>query len=365
MAPLPPKPHSKNRIEQQQLPHIYARHSPLSVSVVFFILAVAAIPIGVLVIVSGDLTTRLDFRYDHINSYKFAMGAAGEFAVNFPFNGTMYSSGVKTRLMFSLHQSLTAPVYMQYRLSPFFQNYRYFTASVDYSQLSGRASAISKLCAPFRFPGEATGDSVSGYYNPCGAYPWAMFNDSISLYRTDGTLICDGSAFTANGTSLAANNKCVKSGIARPSDVKERYNPPREIPGNGPMWSAGGNKSATDPYLREGYYYKEPGHKIPLSIDEDLIVWLDPAFTSDVTKNYRILNVDLPAGDYYFEITEQYPTAPYASHKFVQLATRSWIGGRSHVLGSLLIIMGGTAFIMAVTLLSVKYLIMPVYTEDI
>nr|AHM92899.1 miltefosine transporter beta subunit [Leishmania amazonensis] len=363
MASLPPKPHLKNRVEQQQLPHVFVPHSPLSVSVVFFILAILAIPIGVVVIVTGDRTTRLDFRYDHINNYKFAMGAAGEYAVNFPFNDTTYSSGVKTLVMFSLSQSLTAPVHLQYRLRPFFQNYRYFTASVDYAQLSGRASVISKSCAPFRFPGEAAGNIVPGYYNPCGAYPWAIFNDSISLYRMDGTLICDGGAFTVDGRSLLADNKCVKSGIARKSDVKERFKPPRLIPGNGPMWSGGGDKSATDPYLKEGYYYQEPGHKIPFNVDEDLIVWLDPSFTSDVTKNYRILNVDLPAGDYYFEITEQYPTAPYASQKFVQLETRSWIGGRSHVLGSLLIIMGGTALIMAVTLLSVKCLIRPGYTE--
>ncbi|GET91382.1 hypothetical protein, conserved [Leishmania tarentolae] len=363
MASPPVKPHMKNRLQQQQLPHIFARHSPLSVSIAFFILTVVAIPIGIIVIVSGDRTTRLVVRYDHINNYKFAMGAANELAVNFPFNGTTYSSGVKTRVMFSLPHSLTAPVYMQYRLKPFFQNYRFFTFSVDYLQLCGKASVVSKLCSPYRFPGEVTGNIVPGYYSPCGAYPWAMFNDSISLYKVDGTLICDGGAFTANGTSLAEDNKCMKSGIARRSDVKERYRSPREIPGHGPMWSAEGNSSATDPYLREGYYYEEPGHKIPISTDEDLIVWLDVAFMSDVTKDYRILNVDLPAGNYYFEITEQYPTAPYASEKFVQLETRSWIGGRSHVLGSLLIIMGGTAFIMAVSLLSVKYFIMPLYTK--
>ncbi|CAJ1033680.1 putative LEM3 (ligand-effect modulator 3) family / CDC50 family [Leishmania utingensis] len=363
MVDLTPKPHSKNRLEQQQLPHIYARHSPLSVSVIFFLVALATIPMGIVVIVSGDRTTELDFRYDHINNYKFVMGGAGEHAVNFTFNGTMFSTGVKTRLMFSLSTSLTPPVYMMYRISPLFQNYRFFTTSVDHEQLRGGTDEVMKECAPFRFPGEVSGVSVAGYYNPCGAYPWFLFNDSISLYTMNGTLICDGGAFTLNGTSLRADNKCVKTGIALPRDVNVRYKPPREIPGQGPMWSAGGDMSATDPFLKQGYYFGEPGHKIPSSLDEDLMVWLDPAFTSDVAKDYRIINVGLPAGDYYFEIIEQFPTSPYATEKFVQLATRSWIGGKNHHLGALLIFIGGVAFITALMLLSAQCFVMPRYTK--
>ncbi|KAG5494535.1 hypothetical protein JIQ42_02144 [Leishmania sp. Namibia] len=363
MARLSPKPHLKNRLEQQQLPHIYARHSPLSVSVVFFILAIAAIPIGVVIIVSGYRTVRLDYRYDHINSYKFQMGASGQFAVDFTFNGSVFSAGVKTRLPFSLQQSIGAPVYMQYRLRPLFQNFREFGSSLDLAQLRGGTDEVLKECSPFRFPGEVFGVTVPGYYNPCGAFPWSMFNDSVSLYKADGTLICNGGAFTANGTSQVAGNQCRKKGIALPKDFNTRFKPPMPIPGRGPMWSAGGDPSSTDPYLHEGYYYREPGHKIPSSLDQDLMVWLDQAFTADVTKDYRIITVDLPAGDYFFEITEQYPTAAYSTQKFVQLSTRTWIGEKNHLLGALLIVMGSAALFMAVTLLSLQYFITPGYMK--
>ncbi|KAG5470447.1 hypothetical protein LSCM1_01691 [Leishmania martiniquensis] len=357
------KPHLRNRLEQQQLPHLYARHSPLPVAVVFFILAVAAIPIGVVVIVSGGQTTRLSYRYDHINSYKFEMGAAGQHAVDFPFNGSVFSAGVKTRLRFSLPYSLAPPVFIQYRLHPLFLNFRQFSISLDFAQLAGGTADLLQECRPFRFPGEVTGNTVAGYYNPCGAYPWSLFNDSISLYRADGTLICDGGAFTTTGASLVAGNQCMKTGIALPKDVNRRFKDPMPIPGRGPMWSAGGDPTSPDPYLREGYYFGEPGHKIPSSRDEDLMVWLDASFTSDVTKDYRIVTVSLPAGEYYFDITERYPTAAYTTEKFVQLSTRTWIGERNHLLGAILIVMGSSAFLMAVALLTLQYFITPMYMK--
>ncbi|KAG5496111.1 hypothetical protein JKF63_02412 [Porcisia hertigi] len=359
MSPLPPKPHSKNSLEQQQQRHIYVRHTPLSVSIVFMVLAVVSIPLGVVVIKSGDQTTKLDFRYDHYNNYKHSIAPAGELAVDFPFNGTVLSTGIKTRLDFSLSSSLTAPVYMQYRLHPFYQNHRLFASSIDYEQLRGGTSDLIPLCQPFRFPGEATGDTVSGYYSPCGAFPWSMFNDSISLFKNDGTLICDGGAFTVDGSSRVAGNNCKKTGIALARDVKSRFKAPGVIPGHGPMWKADGDPSATDPFLKEGYYFKEPGHKIPSSLDEDLMVWSNMAFTSNVVKDYRIITVDLPAGDYFFEITEHFPTSAYSSRKYVQLSTRSWIGGRSHLLGIALILLGSVAFTLGVALLSLQCILTP------
>ncbi|KAK7199655.1 LEM3 (ligand-effect modulator 3) family / CDC50 family [Novymonas esmeraldas] len=363
MSNVPPKPHSGNRVEQQQLPHVYATHSPLSVAVVFFILAIAAVPIGVVVIVTGARTARLDYRYDHINKYKYTLGAAGEYAVDFPFNGSVSSAGVKTQLTFSLSRSLTAPVYIQYRLYPFFQSYRWFGASVDRVQLRGGKAKVINDCHPYRYPGEAAHQTVSGYYSPCGAYPWSLFNDSISLYKSDGTLVCDGGSFTADGKSLVANNNCRKTGIALKKDVDNGFRAPAEIPGQGPMWSAAGDPSATDPYQKEGYYYGEPGHKIPSSLDEDLMVWLNPAYMSGVANTYRIVEVDLPAGDYYFEITEQYATSSHSIQKYVELATRSWVGGESRALGILLIALGGVAFILAVALLILQCFVAPGYTK--
>lgn len=351
MSTIPPKPHSKSRLEQQELQHLYVRHSPLEVAAVFFIIAIVSIPLGIVAIVCGDRTRHVTYRYDNINNYKFEMGDAGVHAVDFNFNGTSYSTGAVARVNFTLNHSLTAPIYIEYVLDPFYQNYRWFAASVDTSQLRGGTSDMTKYCHPYRYPGENTGESVSGYYSPCGAFPWSMYNDSIALYKSDATLICDGGKFDLNGTSQIANNHCRKKGIALKEDVKSSFKAPKSISGHGPMWKSGGDASATDPYQQAGYYYREPGHKIPSALDEDLMVWLNMAFMKKVTKTYRIIETDLPAGEYYFEILEQFATAPINGRKYVRLTTRSWIGENNHVLGILLIVVGGVGFVMGLALL--------------
>lgn len=359
MSALPPKPHAKSRVEQQELQHIYIRYSPLAIAAVFFIIAVVSIPIGIVVIVCGDRTSQASYRYDNINNYQFVMGSAGQHAVDFEFNGTTYSTGAVARVNFTLHKSLTAPVYIEYVLDPFYQNYRWFAASVDTSQLRGGTSDLNKYCHPYRYPGENTGEDVSGYYSPCGAFPWSMFNDSIALYKSDATLICDGAKFYVDGTSQIANNHCRKKGIALREDVRSSFKAPKSISGHGPMWRAGGDATAADPYQRAGYYYREPGHKIPSALDQDLMVWLNMAFMQKVTKTYRIIDVDLPAGDYYFEVLEQFATVNVKAKKFVRLATRSWVGENNHVLGILLIVVGGVGFVMAVALLLLQCFVAP------
>jgi hypothetical protein len=351
MSEIPPKPHSNSRVEQQQLRHIYVRYSPLSIAAVFFIIAVVSIPIGVVVIVCGDRPSHSSYRYDNVNNYTFVMGVAGQHAVDFEFNGTVNSTGALARVNFTLSKSLTAPIYMEYVLDPYYQSYRWFAASIDTSQLRGGTSDLTEYCHPYRYPGENTGEDVSGYYSPCGAFPWSMYNDSIALYKSDATLICDGGKFSADGESQIADNHCRKKGIALREDVRSSYKAPKSISGHGPMWKAGGDATATDPYQKAGYYYREPGHKIPSALDEDLMVWLNMAFMQRVTKTYRIIEVDLPAGDYYFEILEQFATTHISAQKYVRLSTRSWIGENNHVLGILLIVVGGAGFIMAVALL--------------
>ncbi|KPA84552.1 hypothetical protein ABB37_01087 [Leptomonas pyrrhocoris] len=359
MSILPLKPHSKSRVEQQELQHIYVRYSPLAIAAVFFIIAVVSIPIGIVVIVCGDRTSHVSFRYDDVNNYTFVMGSAGQYAVDFDFNGTSFSTGAVARVDFTLHKSLSAPIYIEYVLDPFYQNYRWFAASVDSSQLRGGTRRLSKFCHPYRYPGEKTGEDISGYYNPCGAFPWSMYNDSISLYKRDATLICDGGKFNTDGTSQIPNNHCKKKGIALKEDVESSYKAPKSMSGHGPMWKAGGDSTATDPYQKAGYYYREPGHKIPSSLDEDVMVWLKMAFVNRVTKTYRIVEVDLPAGDYYFEVLEQFATAPISGRKYIRLATRSWIGEKNHVLGILLIVVGGVGFVLAIALFILQCFIAP------
>lgn len=349
------RPHEKNRTEQQTLYHIYPQHTSLPVAITLMIITVLCLPIGAAIIAASDRAALLDFRYDHISKYSYVQGSSGVYAVDYTFDGAIYSTGINTIVKFTLQKSLAAPIYIQYGLTNFYQNFRQFGESIDFVQIGGGREKVTDSCEPFRYPGEFTNSRVPGYYNPCGALAWSLFNDTFRLSSDVGTLICDGAAFSASGDSLNPNNKCSKRGIALKSDVKTSKEPkPSADPG--PMWSAAGDSSASDPFLNEGYYYGEPGHRIPSSIDEDFIVWTSIAYLGDFNKVYRIINEDIPAGDYYFSITELFDSRQYSGEKHVQLITRTWIGGRNYPLGILLTALGSVSFVVAIAVIALRLL---------
>lgn len=352
---IPPKPHAKSRLEQQTLPHFFPEHSSLLVALALVVATIMLLPMGAVIIVTSDKVSEFSFRYDNISEFKYSQGAAGVYAVDFAFNGSEYSMGQKTRVSFNLSKSLSAPVFMRYRLRNFFQNYRWYGASIDLSQCHGGTGAVIDSCEPYRWPGEARNNHQPGYYNPCGAVPWSLFNDSISLYTASDELICDGGAFDASGESLNPNNKCVKKGISLPRDASNSFRTPvKSTAEHGPMWQGGGDASAADPFLAAGFYFDEPGHKIPVTSDEDFMVWANAGYTGDFGNNYRIIQEDLPSGEYYFDVIEAFDITSLGGKKFVQLVTQSWIGGRNHHLGILMVAFGGVSFVIAVAIVILR-----------
>ncbi|EPY33795.1 hypothetical protein STCU_01971 [Strigomonas culicis] len=344
--------HQKKRIEQQSLWHFYPRHTALPVALTLIIVTVFCIPAGVSTLVYSNKVLEVDLRYDQINAYVYRSGEAGLYPYSFDFNGSTYSTGVTTTVRFNLSKSAAAPVYLQYRLKKFYQNYRWFGASLDEAQNNGADTTMASKCNPFRYPGEVSDNQQPGYYNPCGALAWAMFNDSISLYNSKGVLICDGTQFTANGTNLTSDNQCHKSGIALNSATTKSFMP--AVPSTkvtGPMWTGDGGTESTDPFYTAGYYFEEPGHKIPITTDEDFIVWEKMAYLADFSNMYRIIDVDLPAGEYTLNITENFNVNAFSGEKHVRLVTRTWIGGRNHILGILLVVLGCVSFVIFVAVL--------------
>lgn len=366
----PPKPHSDSNFKQQKMVSFIPQHAPSTMSVALLVVAIVFIPIGAAIVVSSDSLLEVDIRYDHVNRCNWQSPGVYPFA----FNGTTMYSGCNCKRTFTLTKTISAPVYIYYRLTNFHQNYRQYQASRDDAQLQGGTSSLSSDCAPFRYPGEiqgrgsntADGLAYSSYtYNPCGAIPWSKFNDSISLYKipvatsvnvsdislpTGATVVCVGKKFSQTGDSTLPDNVCSKKGIAFKADTDTRFSAPQ---GNN-LWKSGGTPSSTDPYLAGGYYAFEPGHAIPLTTDEDFIVWARTASMPDFHKLYRIINKDLTAGDYLLDIEEYFDTSSFDGEKHVVLATRSWIGGKNYVLGISLIVMGSLSFVLAIAIIVLK-----------
>ena len=242
-------------------------------------------------------------------------------------------------------------------------------------------------CAPFLHPGEYSrlGDVGKVYfdvdrsaeggaaavpvvlqdavYNPCGLVAWSMFNDSFILYKneTNGaqTLICDGENFNATGNQIDPKPmQCVKKGIAWDSDpgvryIEPSYFGPRTITSRGwPGACESGNSSQYNPYLCNGWYMGEVGHKIPSAVDEDLMVWARLASLSSFRKLYRRITTDVEAGSYSMQIRQRFDVRPFDGKKSFILATTNWLGGKNYFLGGLYICVGAICIILGIAFIA-------------
>ncbi|KAF8279519.1 putative LEM3 (ligand-effect modulator 3) family / CDC50 family [Trypanosoma cruzi] len=362
------KPEKSKRFERFYLGK-YTRHSTCPVFLTLIVLAVIFIPIGVVVIKASDSVFELSIRYDETNNYQYRVGPDGKYPHKFRFNNSNFSTGAHVSRNFTLLKSLASPIYLQYALVGFYQNYRRYAFSRDLAQREGNAYSVSAACEPFRFPGEYHNRRILGIYFPCGAIAWSLFNDSFSLYRLsdasksninsqvfeNAKLICDGGAFDAAGNSLNEKNLCIKKGIAFSSDVR-LFHPLTDGKKDSAVWRFGGDPAANDPYQKEGYYYEEPGHPIPSNVDEDYIVWSSLSYMKYFTKKYRIITTDLVPGNYLIDIVENFDVFSFSGEKYVSLVTRSWIGGKNYVLGILFLVMGCISFVLSLSFIIVQYL---------
>ena len=359
----PTKPHD-TAFKQQRIWSFFPTHESSTVAVIMFIVAMVFIPIGASIVIASDSIFELDVRYDTINHCKFPQGYAGNW------------SGCDAKATFTLSKSIAAPVYIYYRLVGFYQNYRTYQESLYESQLNGNSGTSADTCIPFRYPGENNGASQTSAgisnlkysdftYAPCGAVAWSMFNDSIALYKVPdaslvntsslalpvgATVVCVGGDFQADGTNTNAQNQCQKQGIALSVDTSTRF----KLPIGSNIWTYNGNPASTDPFLSNGYYANETGHKIPLQTDEDFIVWTRSAALPDFRKLYRIITADLVAGDYLVDVTEYFDTSSFQGEKHFVLATRSWIGAQHYVLGIFILVLGCFAFCVGIAVIVLK-----------
>jgi hypothetical protein len=126
------------------------------------------------------------------------------------------------RLQFDIEHNLTAPVYMYYRLSNFYQNHRRYVKSYDQSQMDGNVRDGGTLkggdCAPLDV------DSEGKPYYPCGLIANSIFNDTLQ------------SPFLLNppGGGNASEYTMSSTGIAWNSDKdlykKTKYTPDQVVP---------------------------------------------------------------------------------------------------------------------------------------
>ncbi|MBA0723848.1 hypothetical protein Golax_004393 [Gossypium laxum] len=160
---------------------------------------------------------------------------------------------------------------------------------------------------------------------PCGLIAWSLFNDTFKFIR--------------EGAELKVNRK----NIAWKSDRGHKFGKnvyPFNFQ-NGTL--IGGGKLNPE---------------IPLSDQEDLIVWMRTSALPSFRKLYGRIEEDLDVDDVVVvNLMNNYNTYSFGGKKKLVLSTSSWLGGKNDFLGHACVFVGCSSLSLAIIfmLLHVKY----------
>ncbi|KAK1274017.1 ALA-interacting subunit 5 [Acorus gramineus] len=303
-----------SRFTQQELPACKPILTPFWVIATFSVIGAIFIPIGLASLFASQRVVEIVDRYDDNCIPKEFIGDGRGFIQNREANKTCTRS-------LTVPKHMKSPIYIYYQLDNFYQNHRRYVKSRSDKQLRSKAGEKDTgSCVP-----EGTTSDGSPIV-PCGLIAWSLFNDTYK--------------FSLNSKVLDVNKK----NIAWKSDKDHKFGKdvyPKNFQRDGLI---GGSKLNAS---------------IPLSEQEDLIVWMRTAALPTFRKLYGKIEVDLEANSKLSVVIQNnYNTYIFNGKKKLVLSTTSWIGGKNDFLGIAYLTVGGLCLFLSISFI-ILYIVRP------
>ncbi|NWI10515.1 CC50C protein, partial [Crypturellus soui] len=302
--------------KQQKLPAWKPQLSLASVLSCFFVIGAACLAAGICLILSANSVTEIQIDYSEKCSD----------CTKLRENSSNWNKECYCSTDFMLKEDMLGDVFMYYGLQNFYQNHRRYVISRSDAQLLGRDVNVQRsYCAPFMtYP---NGTPMA----PCGAIANSLFNDTIDLFY--------------NVNSSVIQVPLLKTGNSWWTDKNVKFRNP--VAHNLSSAFAG---TARPPYWQKPVYMlDEEDERNNGYINDDLVIWMRVSAFSTFRKLYRRVSRTrqfadgLPAGNYTFQISYNFPVSKFKGKKYVILSTVVWSGGSNPFLGIAYTVCGAAA----------------------
>ncbi|XP_045422882.1 cell cycle control protein 50C-like [Lemur catta] len=313
-------------LKQQKLPTHRLHFSAKKILFIFFATGIFCLCMGIILLLSAKSTQEIEINYTKICAN---CAKVRENAFNFDKECTC-------SIPFSLTKKMKGNVYMYYKLYGFYQNLYRYVRSRSNRQLVGKDVKAVNSCAPFKM-----------FHNetpivPCGAIANSIFNDTIIL------------SYNVN-SSLQIPVPMLKTGLTWWTDAYVKFQNPKAD-----NLANAFEGTTKPPYWQKPIYEldkEDPGNNGFLN--DDFIVWMRTAAFPTFKKLYRHLNrtqhftAGLPAGNYSFNITYNFPVTRFYGKKSVVLCTTTWSGGSSLYIGLAYTVTGAITWLAAFSMMAI------------